>query len=269
MVWRISMIKLIVTDMDGTLLNENKEVSPEYWPLFRQLKERDILFSVASGRQYYSLRKTFEPICNDTLFIAENGAVIFYKDEMIHVDAMEREKVNEILLQIRSIKGVSVILCGINSAYIELSTPENIIAHAAPNYDRLEVVDDFSKVDDEFVKIAICDLRGAEKHTLPILQEYSDQFQVVLSGNYWVDMMSFTTNKGTALAKVYEYFSIEPHETMAFGDYLNDLDLLSAVEHSYAMANAHPEIKVIAKYEAPSNIENGVAKVLQKFLDAF
>ena len=74
-------------------------------------------------------------------------------------------------------------------------------------------------------------------------------------------------NKGTAILDIREKLGISFEETMAFGDYLNDKEMLENVNYSYAMANAHPIIKQVAKYEAPSNDENGVTTVIKQMLN--
>ena len=74
-------------------------------------------------------------------------------------------------------------------------------------------------------------------------------------------------NKGEALRGVQRMLGIRPEECMAFGDYLNDCELLDAVGESYAMENAHPALKRIAKYIAPSNDEDGVMRVLRERFD--
>ena len=85
------MIKFIATDMDGTLLNSKKELSPEFYDVFEELKKRDILFAAASGRQYYTLAKEFNDIKDDMLFIAENGTFVVYKGKELVVNGLDRE----------------------------------------------------------------------------------------------------------------------------------------------------------------------------------
>ena len=73
------MIKFIATDMDGTLLNSQNEIHPSFYETFKKLMEKDIIFEIASGRQYYNLAKRFEELKDDLMFIAENGTFVMYK----------------------------------------------------------------------------------------------------------------------------------------------------------------------------------------------
>ena len=71
----LSKVKLVVSDMDGTLLNSKGEVSPLFFDLFKQLKEKNIIFCAASGRQYNSIVSKLDAIKNDIYIIAENGGI--------------------------------------------------------------------------------------------------------------------------------------------------------------------------------------------------
>ena len=74
------MIKLVVTDIDGTLLPEGTDhLNPELFEVIRALKENGIQFAVGSGRQYMSMRYLFQPVLDDVIFIAENGSNVMYQ----------------------------------------------------------------------------------------------------------------------------------------------------------------------------------------------
>ena len=70
--------------------------------------------------------------------------------------------------------------------------------------------------------------------------------------------------KGAGIRALQKQLNILPEECMAFGDYMNDYDMLTACDESYAMENAHPDLKKIAKHIAPSNEEEGVMQVLRQ-----
>ena len=118
------MIKLIASDMDGTLLNKNNEINEEFFKIFNKLVEKDIIFAAASGRQYYNLLKRFEKIKDNMMFIAENGTFVVYKGEEILVNALDKNIAKELIKIGRTIENAYVIVCGKKSAYIE-SSDEN------------------------------------------------------------------------------------------------------------------------------------------------
>ena len=262
----IAAIKLVASDMDGTLLNSQHELNPSFFDLFHQMKTKGILFVAASGRQYFNIINQFESIKDEIVLIAENGSYVMYKDEEILVQAMDREVTMEQIITARSIDKSFVILCGKKCAYIENDHPD-FMRHVKMYYDKYQVVDDLLKVeDDQFLKIAICDFAGSENNSYHYFKNKRDSLQLKVSGNIWLDISHWLANKGRALNVVQKKFGIGFQETMVFGDYLNDLEMIQQASFSYAMKNAHPDIKKAARYLTKSNDENGVCIIIQKML---
>lgn len=263
-----SKIKLIVSDMDGTLLNSKHEVSPLFLKLYKRLQERDIKFAVASGRQFYSLRERMQAVKDDLIYIAENGAIVMHKEEQLHIVPMEKDLVREIIKEVRRLDNKYLVLCGRKQAYIEKTDPE-FMEPFLNHYEKYEVVEDLLEVEDDlFLKLTVCDLSGAEENSLPHLRHFGDRLQVKLSGKIWIDFNDKEAQKGNALIAVQEKMNIEEEETLAFGDYLNDIELFQHSGYSYAMQNAHKEVKAVATHHAGSNDELGVEKVLEELLNS-
>jgi Cof subfamily protein (haloacid dehalogenase superfamily) len=259
-------IKLVATDMDGTLLNSRYELSNDFYSVFEQMKEKGILFAAASGRQFFNLLNRFEAIKEEVIFIAENGSYVVYKGEELLVQAMPEDLTKEQLLIARNIPDTYIVLCGKKKAYIENSNP-HFVSKVKLYYDRFELVDDLVKIeDDQFLKIAICDLAGAETNSYTHFGKERDHLQVKVSGSIWLDISHKLADKGRAMAVVQKKYGITKDETMAFGDYLNDLEMMQQAYFSFAMENAHPAIKQAARFMAKSNDENGVLEVLQQML---
>ena len=118
--------------------------------------------------------------------------------------------------------------------------------------------------DDGICKVAVFAENASETLTYPALRHFSARANVVLSGPDWVDIMDLSVSKGNALSFIQEKLGIAKEETMTFGDYLNDVSLLENSACSYAMKNAHPDLKKIAAAIAPGNDEGGVMKVLEQ-----
>ena len=83
------MIKLIASDMDGTLLNDKNEIHEEFYQVFQELKKQNIIFAAASGRQYYNLLERFKGIEDKMMFIAENGTFVVYKGKELVVNSLD------------------------------------------------------------------------------------------------------------------------------------------------------------------------------------
>jgi len=264
----LSKIKLVATDMDGTLLNSKGEVSQSFFYLFDELKELGVTFVAASGRQYYSILHKLNAIKDDMIVIAENGALTMHRDQELQTTEIDRNTYLELLEITQTLEGSQVILCGRKKAYIEdYGKPfENMLQEF---YGRYEVVKELSEVvDDQYLKIAICNEKGSEKYLYPALKHLENRLKVKVSGKVWLDLSHNDANKGFALKSVQENLDISKEETMVFGDYNNDLEMMSRARYSFAMQNAHPNIKAVAHYMTKSNDENGVEYMLSKMIEA-
>lgn len=261
-------VKLIASDMDGTLLNGKGELDPGFFSLFDRLEACGIRFTAASGRQYDGLRRTFAPVADRMLFIAENGAYVASGSEEWLVMDMDRETVARLIAIIRRIEGTCIVLAGRDSAYIEDRQPE-FVREARRYYTRCREVGDLLDVQgDRLLKIAVYDFRGAKENSYPRLKYLERDFQVAVSGEKWMDISRKGADKGAALELIQRKLGISPAETMVFGDQMNDAEMMRQARFSYAVANAVPEIRAMAAFEAPSNEENGVMEVIGKVLGA-
>lgn len=261
-----SNIKFIAADMDGTLLDSTSNLDPEFFQIHQQLSEHDIMFAAASGRQYYSLVETFDSLKDQMMFIAENGTLVMHQGKELYSCTIDKSSVIEVMEKARSIEGAHIVLCGKKSAYIETKTPR-AIKEIQKYYHRCEHVDDLLTVDDDFIKVAICHFDGSQQHIYPTINAaFGQQHKVVVSAKVWLDVMNADASKGAAIKHLQETMGFSFEETMSFGDYFNDLEMLQASYYSYAMENAPDEIKKVAKYLAPSNDESGVLKVIKQHL---
>ena len=260
------MIKLIVTDMDGTFLNDQHEINPEFWDVFQELKERNITFAVASGRQYYNLLSKFDRIKDEIIFVAENGTYIVEKNQELYVNSIDKNHVKELVKIGRKIKTANVVLCGKNAAYIESNDPD-LVAEIEKYYERYEILEDVLEAEDEILKVTFCDLEGTgtEFDVYPHFKSFEKEFKVAISGKIWLDITNFDANKGVAVDKLKDRLEINFDETMVFGDYLNDLEMMTVGKYSFAMENAHPKLKKLANYLAKSNNAGGVVEAIKEY----
>lgn len=257
-------IKLIASDMDGTLLDSTGRLHPDFFSVFENLKDKGITFVAASGRQYYNLLKLFSKVKDDIIFIAENGTYVVSKSKELLVVDIPIEEIRKVVREIRNIKGAYPVLCGKNKAYIEDEYIE-FVRQARTYYERCEIVPDLLEItDDVFLKIAIYDFNGSSANSYPVLQHFNESLKVVVSGQNWLDISHRDANKGNALKFIQNYLSVKAEECMAFGDQMNDAEMLQTVSYSYCMANSATELKSFARYVAPSNDEDGVLHIIKK-----
>lgn len=251
--------------MDGTLLNSQKELHPDFSGILKILNHRNIQFAVASGRQYYTLYNDLAPKGDGIIYVAENGTFIVKDQESIYIKSLNQLLANKVIAETRLLEGAWAIVCGRKAAYIENDSPI-LTSELNKYYVRNQRVDDLTKVDDDILKIAVLDPLGAESQSYEKLKHLNDQMQVSVSGEIWLDVMAEGANKGTAIAFLQEYLGVGYNETMIFGDYLNDLEMMATGYYSFAMENAHPKLKEVARFETHSNDQNGVLRAIRKVL---
>lgn len=263
----LSQIKMVVTDMDGTLLNSNHEVSERFFDLFQQLRKKGILFTAASGRQYNSIVDKLDSIKEDIIVIAENGALVRERETELFATPLSPGLKNSLLTKIEAIEGAHAMLCGKYKAYFDgRSTP--FLNELKEYYANFEIYENLNDVADEIVKIAVYHNRSAEEFIYPEMKDLEHLVKVKVSGQHWVDLNHVDAHKGHALGKLMERYELSSNEVMVFGDYNNDLEMLALADYSFAMKNAHPRVKEIAKYSAGGNNDFGVERVLERLLDA-
>ena len=262
------MIRLIFSDMDGTLLDGEGNLPAEFGAMYERLRARGIRFAPASGRQYASLVQTFAPWRDELIFVAENGTLVMEHGAELCATPVERAIALEVMRAGEELAGVHALLCGKRQAYLRATDEAPDFRAELEKYVSVSaVVEDFAAVDDVPIKMAFCDLSGHAAQTiLPVMQRYADRLQVTLSSSEWVDVYSQGVNKGIAAKRIQERLGVTPDECAAFGDYGNDLELMDAVTYSFAMENAISAVKAHARYRAPSNRESGVMQVCARIL---
>jgi len=263
-----SKVKLVVTDMDGTLLNSKSEVSDRFFKVYKQLKKNNIRFIAASGRQYYSIVDRFDTIKDEITIVAENGAFAMHGNEELFTSELPFEYISKTINILRELKNVYIVLCGKKTAYIE-TKDEQFINMFKNYYSEYRLIDDLTKItNDTFFKIAAFHFDSSETHIYPAVKQLENEMQVIVSGENWLDISHNNANKGFALNILQQKFGITKEETMVFGDYNNDLKMLALADFSYAMDNAHPNVKSISKYHTKSNDEHGVEIVLEQLINS-
>lgn len=260
-------IKLVAMDLDGTLLDSQKRVPEGFFDMARDLHSRGIHIVIASGRQYYNILTKFGDCQDDLVFMADNGALFCIYGEIVLSRNFTSEQVERVLRAASAIPTVLPVVCCADCAYSPKCRHQSEMDDIALYYARVKHSDElFEKARrDKVIKIALHDLENSTKNILPVLSPLDgDEMCVRVSADIWLDVMPAGVDKGDGIRFLQQRLGISPDECMAFGDFDNDLGLLSACTESYAMANAVPQVKAISKYEAPSNDDDGVMKVLRR-----
>ncbi len=262
-----TMTKLIASDMDGTLLDDKKQLPADFYEVLDRLCERGIRFTIASGRTYNALEHLFpEEYLTKLDFICDNGAYIVHEGKAVDITPLDRATFEELIAACDSIGGLRVLVCAVKGTY-HLQYDDEFDREVAKFYKNHIPCDDLLSIDDTIYKIAVCDMQGTQQHAKPALDAiFGDRLNTQVSGKIWMDVMAAGVSKGTALAKLGNILGIHRSEIMAFGDYYNDEDMLRTAGVSFAMANGNEDIKRLTTYIADTNNNGGVTKAIRQYV---
>lgn len=259
------MIKLIVTDLDGTLLRSDKTYSEEFDEVIQNLNHLGVLFAICSGRQLFNIKKKFNSELN-IIYSGNNGThlIIENQEQFKTLEFDHIKKITEIAKAYPTHYLLGETKTGV---IVEKRVPEKLVEQLKLYCENLRFVDCLSESNEDICKVTICCLEGAEKYAYPHYQKLSSDISVSLSGDIWLDLTHFDGHKGSAVKLIQEHYSILPSETLVFGDHLNDIEMLKDCPNSYAMKNAHSEAKKAAKYTLEySNDEDGVIRKIKELV---
>lgn len=258
------MIKLIASDLDGTLLkNGSQELTPRALDLIRRLTDKGIRFVAASGRQYANERHVFRQIRDRISYIAENGSLCVHQGKVISRGILPDDLARRIIHEIKKEPGFEVVVSREEACFMENNNSLLVDHIVNVMKNSTVIIDDITKVPFPVIKISVAnmtskDLDGYLRH---LQKMFSSEINVVTSGNVWIDFIVPGYNKGTALKRFMDLFGVSPKECMVFGDQYNDVEMLQLAGESYAMADAAPGI---AGYAA--HITDSVEDVLEELL---
>lgn len=274
------MIKLIATDLDGTLLMpDHVSVSDENIEALKAASERGIKTVIASGRTYEVFSEDVRGLCFIDYAVMSNGASLMRFDTVTG-NPLTHSPVTELpyyvwekVYKIMSDAGADPEIYAFGKSFMDAERQCRYTSDLLPDELVAELLSHISFVDDVLETLKgrsiekICSLSVPEntRAALESALYNNDSLTVTTSipGNIEVNYRG--TNKGVALAKLCELLDIHPSEVMAFGDAENDIEMLKFAGYSFAMGNASPKVKAISRYTALPNSEHGVAAAIREY----
>ena len=237
------MIKLIASDIDGTLLqNGQTAISERFFVEARRLMNEGVAVCAASGRQYSSLKHLFAPVAETMYFLCENGAVVYGPGmELLSKTVIQRDTSLELCRDILAVPECELLISGTNMSYLCPKTEDYIdhIRYFVGN--NTTVLSDPEEMPEDFVKISAYYRPGATLVEPLLRPKWERTFQVAVAGECWLD---FTlADKATGIRALCRHLDIDAGEVLAFGDNYNDIPMLDAVGHPYLMGSAVAELR--------------------------
>lgn len=245
-------VKIIFFDIDGTLVDHATGcISEKTHEALRKLHEKGILLCVATGRS----PAAFPDFGNSRFdaFCAFNGSLCYTEDKVIHSNPIPPESVEKVLENAAAIgRPISVALRhrlaanGVDKDLADYYGLANLT---------LTVAEDFDEVRREPVYQIMLGCRETDHEAI---LRGTEGIKIAVSWDRAVDVIPVSSGKGLTIAKVLDYFHLEPSQAMAFGDSYNDMEMLQAVGTGVAMGNAPGALKEIADDICGSVSEDGI-----------
>ena len=270
-------IKLIATDMDGTLLDPKGQVDlPRLEKILDQLEERGIRFVIATGNEIHRVKQLLGHLTERIVLIVANGARIFEGNQLLQAQTWDDDMVNRAL---EFFKGRECqdqfVVTSMNGGFVKegtvftqlenFMTPEMIELF----YQRMNFVEELES--HLFGGVLKMSLVVGEERSDSVLEEINQLFngsvQAVSSGYGCIDILQSGIHKAWGLQELLKRWDIKAEEIMAFGDSENDVEMLQLAGIAYAMENADDKAKAVATDFAPSNSQAGVYQVLEDWLE--
>lgn len=264
------MIKLIASDIDGTLVPEGGHVlNSAYYDVIQDLKEEGITFCACSGRHYHSMQELFAPVAEDIYFIASNGTMLRTKDRILHTWKLEPPVYFALLERLRAIEGTEIVVEGPDACWVEgIDTPATRLLREEYHYSVENVPDLAALPVDNIIKVTLYHPDRIEEVTKGLDQfPEAEHLAMAISGAVWMDITAKGAGKGAAFALLQEYLGIGIEETVYFGDNLNDLPAFREAGIAATVANARAELHEAADIVERSYAELGVLRELFHILN--
>lgn len=278
------MIKLIAMDMDGTLLNNHREISWENLKALRYARSKGVTLAIASGRAFFDIESKMKEVDMETHLIGTNGATIHSADgKLLGADFLNRGEalqiINELVEQNYYIgaysehhiyvpeQGTEWLRAELKS--LNIHEDRSVGFQGATRDDFYRFVEDwsiFEKRSTEFSKIIVFSYDDEKLQKARSVYEAKHRYNIVSSGTGNFEIMPPNVSKGNALDHLANYLGIPISQVMAIGDNYNDLSMFEVAGVSVAMGNADDEIKAVCDRVTTNCEDDGVAHAIYEEL---
>jgi len=247
------MIKMIATDLDGTLLRRDKTISQYTKNALHRCQKSGIKLVVATARPYHNALELTEGIALDGM-IATNGAFVYVGNELICEHTMPVEISRALLLAL-----------GKNPNVLSISARKRNCCYRTWQQYESDIVYDFTQPLHDIV--AHMAFRTEDSSFAESLIGQYPQLEIYrVTGEHLYDVGPERCTKAAGLAALAKHFGIVPAEIMAFGDDYNDIDMLRFAGTGVAMSNAINETKAVVDFVCDTNENDGVARWLAEHI---
>lgn len=263
--------KLIAVDIDDTLLNSKKEITPLTKQALINAQKQGVKLVVASGRLPYGVRPYAEELGvfkYGGFFMGFNGGAIFNSGgECIGKTYLDRSFVEPVYSLIRPTNITTMVHKG-DIIYADRKVNKYTSVESDVIGLPINLVDDIARFTDwDLHKILLAgepdELKAMEK---VLLEKFGEELDIYLSAPWFLEVMPKGISKGLGLKCICDYSDINMKEVIAFGDNYNDISMITAAGLGVAMGNAETELKAVADFVSDDCDHDGIASALERFI---
>lgn len=242
------MTRLVVSDLDGTLLPAHDRQLPDRcFEIVRALRARNIAFAVATGRCYSDCRRLLAPVAGEIGYVASDGAAVFLGNQLLQSFPLDRTAAMTLAAEGYDQPGVETLLVGRYTTYCRPKTPAFANRVRSALHGHLQVVEHYGQVEEPILKVSFHHPDSTDFFDRCVTR-WQNRAQVAYAANGWLELVAPGVDKGSGLRVLMEHLEAEPAETAAFGDGYNDRALFEAAGESWAVDTAPEEIRAIADH---------------------
>lgn len=261
------MIKMVVTDIDGTIYTPEKGITPEVKACIQNLDKNGILFAIATGRTYSSAKHVADMLgVKCPLICYQGGLVNSYEGEILNVKYLNADIAREIVADMRQ-RGIHLNVYVEDTLYVEDDDEyiKDYIGDKGIDYFKVDSFDelDFSKLNKLLAINYDCQFID---DLIEELQKKYPQIYVVKSAQYFCEIANKEATKGNAIKFLAERNGLSISEVLAAGDQNNDIEMVETAGVGVAMGNGTPQIKAKADYITDTVENDGFVKAIDKFV---
>ena len=270
-------IKVIATDMDGTLLDSRGQLDlPRLEKILNRLDQRGVCFVIATGNEVHRMRQLLGHLAERVVLVVANGARIFEHNKLLQAQTWDDAMVDRALGHFKGSECQDqFVVTAMNGGFVKKGTVFTELDKFMTSemieklYQRMHFVEEFDS--SLFGGVLKMSMVVGEERSDAVLQEINDlfdgQIRAVSSGYGCIDILQTGIHKAWGLEELLKRWGLKSEQIMAFGDSENDIEMLELAGISYAMENAEESVKEVATGVAPANSQAGVYKVLENWLE--
>lgn len=249
-------IRMIFCDVDGTLLPRGKSrISEEVFSAIKKAVASDIYVCIASGRSYPDLKELFSPVKNDVTFICNDGASIVRCDNVLYSSPLDKSMVKCMSKTYKNDYKAMAVYAKDYTYYIS-DTEDNLPGQKTDS-------ESIPSIPGNIFKVAFLGFSQKARIKLDNLGVKAGILNNVYNDPDWTEYIKAGTNKGVAAEYLQKHYNCSISQTAAFGDNINDLEMLRRARVSFAIENGNADVLRMCKYKT-NNVSNEILNIIEK-----